>query len=95
MTTTTTPRTCDHCGNPLLKRQLRACSVPCMQVLRAGVKPNPAARPGSVAPPIWQWTGNDLGATVRCAGPGEEHYRERGKFCPKCEWRAFVGSDSE
>ena len=38
-TTTTTPRTCDHCGNPLLNRQKRACSVPCMQVLRAGVKP--------------------------------------------------------
>lgn len=32
---------------------------------------------------------DDKGGAVRCAGPGEEHYRERGVMCRRCEWRAF------
>lgn len=67
------------------------CSVPCGRQGRRTVitKPAPTAITPKHLDRLLAPVGLDNGGAVRCAGPGPEHYRERGQMCRSCEWRAF------
>ena len=81
------------------------CSFDCANAAKSGVPtatskantqrkaatPTPVVRSKSVPniPHQREWDLNG-GSMVWCAGPVQpRHQRERGTFCPSCEWRAF------